>query len=217
MKLSPDSKLMQTLSRIADLMFLNLLFLATCLPVITIGAALTALYQVCFTIGTNRENGVIMSYLRAFRDSFGTATKVWLIVLAVCAALIADLVLCANLSGFFIYCMIPFGILLALAVLAAATAFPLLSLFRNTVMGTLKNAIILSLAHLPRTAAAAFLWFFPLIVLVRFPLALFNASFLLVFFYYSTIAYLSSLFLRAVFTPYLPEDTFQPDRPEEEH
>ncbi len=43
---SLDSKFMQVMSRVADLIILNVIYLVTCLPVITIGAASTALYTV---------------------------------------------------------------------------------------------------------------------------------------------------------------------------
>ncbi|MCI6435817.1 MAG: YesL family protein, partial [Clostridiales bacterium] len=65
---SPDSKFMQAMARIADLVILNLLFLVSCIPLVTIGAASAALYTVCFRFGTDREQGVCRSYFRAFRE-----------------------------------------------------------------------------------------------------------------------------------------------------
>ena len=52
---SIDSKFMQVLSRIYDIAVLNMLYLLTCLPIFTIGAATSALYAVCFRMGTDRE------------------------------------------------------------------------------------------------------------------------------------------------------------------
>ena len=65
---SLDSKFMQAMSRVADLIILNVIYLVTCLPVITIGAASTALYTVCFRLGTAREGSLVKGYFRAFRD-----------------------------------------------------------------------------------------------------------------------------------------------------
>ena len=47
---SPDSKVMQALSRVFDLMVLNILFLLCSLPVITLGAAATGLFDVFFRV-----------------------------------------------------------------------------------------------------------------------------------------------------------------------
>ena len=65
---SLDSKFMQVMSRVADLIILNVIYLVTCLPVVTIGAASTALYTVCFRLGTAREGSLVKGYFRAFRD-----------------------------------------------------------------------------------------------------------------------------------------------------
>ena len=65
---SLDSKFMQAMSRVADLIILNVIYLVTCLPVITIGAAGTAMYTVCFRLGTDREGSLVKGYFRAFRD-----------------------------------------------------------------------------------------------------------------------------------------------------
>ena len=71
---SLDSKFMQALSRIADLILLNLVFLVTCIPIFTIGAASAALYSVAFRLGTEREEGVFRCYFRAFRNNFKQGT-----------------------------------------------------------------------------------------------------------------------------------------------
>ena len=76
---APDSKFMQAMARVSDLVILNLLFLLSCVPLITIGAASAALYTVCFRIGTDREQGVCRSYFRAFRENFRQGTILWLI------------------------------------------------------------------------------------------------------------------------------------------
>ena len=54
-----DSWFMQLISRFSSLAVLNLLFLCTCIPVFTIGAALTALYDVVFRMDTDREGKLI--------------------------------------------------------------------------------------------------------------------------------------------------------------
>ena len=44
-----DSPLGQLLTKITDLLILNLCFLICCLPIFTIGASLTALYSITLT------------------------------------------------------------------------------------------------------------------------------------------------------------------------
>ena len=64
---------MTAMSRAADLMLLNLFFLFTSIPIVTIGPSAAALYTVVFRMGTRREQGTVRAYFRAFRDNFRQA------------------------------------------------------------------------------------------------------------------------------------------------
>lgn len=50
-----DSKLYEFLSKIADLIIVNLLFIICSLPIVTIGASTTALYGVTKKMASNSE------------------------------------------------------------------------------------------------------------------------------------------------------------------
>ena len=50
-----DSPVMAFLSRVGDLIWLNVLTMLCCIPVITAGAALTALHYVCIKMARNEE------------------------------------------------------------------------------------------------------------------------------------------------------------------
>ena len=84
-----DSSLMRFLTRIADLMILNLLFLVTSLPLVTIGAALTALNFTAMRIATGTDGPIVGDYLRSFRRNLRQASILWLLVVVVGAALAA--------------------------------------------------------------------------------------------------------------------------------
>lgn len=203
---SPDSLPMRIMSRIADLIILNLLFLAVSIPVVTIGPALTALYTVLFAMGTEREHGVFLAFCQAFRQNFLPALKAWLIILAVTAMLVLDIVLMSQSGGMMAMMNIAFAILLVVELLAAGVCFPLLSRFANTTLESLKNSIVIALASLPRAAGVLILWAFPWAVLVRYPMVFFTAGILWLMIYFSAAAYLTTLLLKPVFAPYLSEE-----------
>lgn len=54
-----DSPVMRFLGRIGDIMILNLVFVATSLPVVTIGAALSALYAVAMKLARGEDPSVL--------------------------------------------------------------------------------------------------------------------------------------------------------------
>lgn len=199
---SPDSKFMIAMSRLGDLVLLNFFFLVTCLPVFTIGAASTALYTAVFRIGTDREQGLVTAYFRAFKANFKQATKLWLILLFVIVCTFLDVLMFSRLSGAAHFLCIPFVALLIVALLTTSYAFPLLSQFENDNKQTLKNALFLSLGYLPRSLLICFLNVLPFAFLA-FDLILFmQVAFLWVFLYFSAIAYFNTLLLKKVFQPY---------------
>lgn len=204
---SLDSKFMQAMSRLCDLLILNLLFLLTCLPLFTIGTASSALYDVCFRMGTDREQGIFRTYFRAFRDNFKQGTALWLIIALFGAASCANLFLFSGMGGALSYAGILFAaLLLTLTVLIFSYAFPLLSRFNNDVKSTLKNALFLSVAYLPRSLVIATVNCFPLVLMILNLYTFLQMGFLWVFLYFSAGAYLNCLLLNKVFAPYLSDE-----------
>lgn len=203
---APDSPFMRTMSRLFDLMVLNFIFLISCIPVFTIGAALTAMYTVVFRIGTDKESGVIGSYFRAFKENFKQSTQVFLILLLCGACVFFDTALFYQFSGVLRFLAVPCAILSLVVVFVGSYAFPLLSQFNNGNRQTLKNALIFSLAYLPKSILMGAVNVFPFVVLALNWLMFFHASFLWIFGYFSAIAYLNSLLMKNVFKPYLEEE-----------
>ena len=203
---SPDSKFMTVMSRVADLAILNLLFLLTSIPIVTIGASVTAMYTICFRFGTDREQGLFRSYFRAFRDNFKQATQIWLILLICGAACCFDIYLFLSLPSMLRYLAVVFCIALVLAVLVFSYAFPLLSQFDNKNKNILTNALLLSLGYLPRSILLVVLNVLPWVLLVTNLITFLQLGFLWVAFYFSAAAYAGTLLLKKVFAPYMPEE-----------
>ena len=203
---SPDSKFMRAMSRFADLIALNILFLLTSIPIFTIGASYTALYTVCFRFGTEREEGIFRSYFRAFRDNFKHSTLLWLFLLVFGAVACVNIYLFYNLGGAMHYAFVVFAVVLALVLVMAAYAFPLLSQFDNDNKSTLKNALLLGIAYLPRTIIVVALNVLPLAVLLLNFYVFLNAGIIWTFLYFSAAAYISSFVLNKVFAPYMSKE-----------
>lgn len=159
---SPDSAVMRFVSRFTDLVVLNIVFLLTCLPIFTIGAANTALYDTVFRMDTGREGRLLSAYFRAFRSNFRQSTGIWLLFLLFGAATCVNMVQFSALGGGLGYLLFVAAMLvLVVLVLVFSCVFPLLSQFGNSTRETLRNALLLSIAHLPRFLAAGAINCFP--------------------------------------------------------
>lgn len=160
-----DSPLMNVLNKMADLMWLNILTMICCIPIITAGAAFTSMHYVALKIVRNEESYITRTFFKSFKTNFRQATIIWLLILLVAAVLGGDYYIITK-SG------IQFSSVLVVLIMAAAVlvicaalyVFPVLAKFDNTVMGTIRNAFIMSILQLPKTVVIFVMLFFPLIV-----------------------------------------------------
>ncbi len=147
-----DSPVMRFLNRVGDLMILNFLMIVCCIPIITAGAAFTALHYVLLKIVRGEEGYLVRGFFKSFRSNFRQATLIWLLMLLVVVVYVGDIWI-FNYSGL----VFPKALIIAvvavaiLLLMAAVYVFPLLARFENSVKNTLKNAMLLTFANLPRT------------------------------------------------------------------
>ncbi len=156
---------MVALTKMADLMWINILTLALCLPVITMGAALTAKDYMCYKLLKNEETGTTKGFFRSFRQNFKQATIIWLIMLVVIVLGIFDVFFALGLEGegtqivravmfaflFFIY-------------IGCIMIFPVLARFDNTIKGTIKSGLHMTVAILPRAILMGILYMIPVAI-----------------------------------------------------
>ena len=202
---STNSPLWRALSKIADLLWLNILFVICCIPIFTVGAALSAMYSVTFKMTVNEEGAISQDFFNAFRQNFKKATFLWLIMLGIGIFIVADFFIVAYLPGklqeiaFFILCAI--GVLY---IMTFSYLFPLQSKFENPLKRTLLNALFLSIRHLfPTTIAVALLTAIPGIVAYCVPHLLIDFLPVVVLILFSGIAFLVSKTLRPIFQQYI--------------
>lgn len=213
---STDSPLWRALTKVADLIWLNILFVVCCIPVFTIGAALSAMYSVTLKMCTNDEGAISQDFFKAFRENFKQATILWLIMLGVGIFLIADFLVVPVLGGtiydvaFWILCVI--GILY---IMVSSYLFPLQSKFENSIKRTVMNALFLSIRHLlPTTVVVSLLTAVPGLIVYFKPELLMQFLPLVILILFSGIAFLNSKLLTPIFQSYirLQED----QKPEED-
>lgn len=148
------SRIGSAVSRLIDLIVAGLYWLICSLPVITIGAASTALYYAvvkCVRHERGRLTGVFFS---AFRREFRQSTLTWLIYIGYTAVIAADAyaIGAAGLGGVL-------GILRWVFFLPALLSLPwmfaYISRFSNNIKGSLKFVGWLTLKHLGKSVLLA--------------------------------------------------------------
>lgn len=165
-----DSPVMNFLSKMADLIYLNFLTLICCLPIVTIGASMTALHYVLLKMVRNEEGYLTRSFFKSFKQNFRQATIIWLIMILVMAALIGDMLICIY-SGIAFPAWIRIALVAVLAIFIFATMhiFPVLSRFENTVKNTFKNSLFMGILTLPKTILMIICSVIPTVLLLLAP------------------------------------------------
>lgn len=153
---NPDTPLMQFLTRLADLIILNLLFLLTSLPVITIGASWTALYCMTLKMVQDEEEAIAKSYFYAFRHHFRRATLLWMEIMALAVLILLDMLILARTPGYAaVIVRTVIEVLAFLLLMILQYLFPYLAQFDASIRETIRNACLLAFAYLPKTAMMA--------------------------------------------------------------
>ena len=143
----------KAINRYADMLLTGVLFVITCLPVVTIGASLCAFYYTAMDSLRKEDGYIFKRYFSSFGKNFKKATILWLIMLAVAAVLGLDVYFwLVNSQVQFSGVMLGIsGILCFLWFMTFMFVFPLQTRFENSIGKTLQNAFMIGLGRLPFT------------------------------------------------------------------
>lgn len=196
-----DNGFFRALSKLVDCIWLNFLFVLTCIPIFTIGASMTALYYTMQKVIRNDRGYVSSEYWHAFKTNFKQATLTWLIVLAVGLLTFFDIQFMKAmdkagqpLGKAFVF----FQVLLALEILWCTYLFPYMSRFINGMKATMKNAALIAVLNLPWTLLILVLLVVAGLIMYLIPIGIFFAPVL--------FTWVLNRILERVFRKYMTEE-----------
>ena len=150
---------MKFLSRLVDVAVLNLMTIACMIPVVSAGAALTAMNNVLIHLVRKDETYVWKMFITSFKQNLKQGIGLGLLFTAIFAVAGLELMMLhsidAKSSTMFMIIITVIGV----CVFAVGIyTFALLSRFENTSRGTLVNAVSLALGNIPRTLGMLAVW-----------------------------------------------------------
>lgn len=204
-----DNAVWRAMAKVADLVIANLLFLVCSIPIVTIGASMTALYTVTLKMVDKSGGYVSKDFWSAFKSNFKQSTIIWLIMLAVGVFIAGDYYLVSQMVATVGKAVKYIVLILAfLYFMIISYVFPLQSKFENTIGRTITNAAMMSIAHLvPWTILITLVNVLPVFSLLG-SVELFIDIILpvMILLGFSTIAWLNSFMFQKVFARYIPEE-----------
>ena len=197
-----DNKFFQGINKIVDCVCLSFLWVLLCIPVVTAGAATTALYYTVNKVIRNNRSYIWKEFWHAFRTNFKQSTLVWLILIFIYAIMGIDCYIMfqfakAGVSYGSLY--IVFAMLMLIVTMWANYLFPYMARFENTLKAVLKNCVIMALLNLGKS--------FVLLVLLLVALVVAYIFFPAIMILPAVYMLLANLILEKVFVKYMtPED-----------
>ena len=200
-----DSPWVQRFAMLTNLVMLNILWILCCIPVVTAGAATSALYYTIFQYHTKADDAVLRPFFRSFRSNFKQSTMLLLPLLAVLCLLAFDI-------GYLISHGKGIAVLFLLIVAAFFTMgmlihlFPLIARFDMDAKALLRTAFSLSILHFPATLIVIVLTFLPVFLLAFQPSLFLRLGVAWAGVWFSLIAYLFGKLLLKIWSKHMPPE-----------
>ena len=154
-----DNFLMRFCEKVLDIVTVNLLFVASCLPIVTIGVAKICLYQTIFEVKSSRRVPVFKTYMRAFKQNLKLGLQLGLLELGIFLISVVDLSLFWGQTslGFQLIKAICLGILIFLTLVMLAS-YPIAARYDLTWKEVLQKGLLL--------VSFNFVWFFLMFAII---------------------------------------------------
>lgn len=193
--LNIDGPVMKFITKIVYSVWLNILWFVCCIPVITIGPATTALFYCSQKMASDEESYITKLFFHSFRQNFKQSTIAGIIFTVIGIIIGIDgyaLYHLHNQSSFWTLVLAVYIVASVAYIIILSWIFPLLARYENTILNSLKNALMLAIRFIICTAMMLLVYFIMIVIVVRFftPAIIFGMG---------TCAYINSMLLKKVF------------------
>jgi uncharacterized membrane protein YesL len=153
--LDEESTFMDLLEKFADLAILSMLFFLVSIPVITLGASLSALYEAIVTSVRGKKAYPYKVFWKSFRKNWGVATPFWLLYVLAMVLLVFNVGFALhqynNMGVFMLVVDVTVFVLLGFQIIYT---FALIAKGYQGFSHIMKMAFMYGIAHLPYSVLA---------------------------------------------------------------
>lgn len=168
---SMENPFFRFVGKCVDLVWLNILTVICCIPVVTAGAAFAAMCHVLLRMVKNEESGITREYFRALKRNFRQATGMYLPVLVLYLILGYNAYLLRQgVIGFsgqlFTAAGISIGILFCVLTMFLLVGLSLITRYDVPLKRTVNNAFRILLAFFPKVLCMLFILLSPVALML---------------------------------------------------
>ena len=193
---NPNSRFFQLMTSFGEMMILNICWIIGSLPLVTIGAANTAMYTVMGRRLRDEGSGTVGPFFKAWWSNLKISTLFW----------VAQVFITASM-GMTLFMRLPLvlkvmaGIVLLIASMTLSTIYPQIARFRNRPFAYLRNSVILDVLKLGRVFLNLLLWLSPLGFFLLMPYEFLHLGFIWIFFGISALFCFSAQIMQNILAP----------------
>jgi uncharacterized membrane protein YesL len=201
-----DSRWMQRFAMLTNLVCLNLLWLICCVPIFTIGAATSALYQTVFRYHDKEDDAVLRPFFSAFKENLKQSTLVLLPMLVALVVLGFDVLYLVSIgTGMAVLFVLIVLIVVILGMMVHL--FPLIARFQMDTKALLRTAFSLTVLHLPSTLLVIGLTVLPVFLLFFQPALFLRVGVAWAGVWFAAIAYFFGKYLLKIWSKHMPAES----------
>ena len=154
---SIDSKLYRFMSKLTDLVKLNIMWLVFSIPIVTVGISTIAAYTVTLKMAEGEEGYIGRDFLKAFKENWKQGIPMSFITLLCAWSVYLDFqIYNAVEENAFVFLII--GIVTAYVfTFSLLYVYPLLARYENTILNSLKNSFRIGMKYFLRSLLLLFL------------------------------------------------------------
>ena len=200
-----DNPVWSACSKVFDLILLNIIFILCCIPVITIGPAITALYYTTLRMTSGRLSYVAAEFWKSFKENLKQGMLTGIIVFDVGVMLAVGTYFSFWVNAYF--GKVLFVVLDVMAVTVALYTFPMLAKFQTTTAQLFRNSALMAVKYLPVTVLQTGIWF----LAGYFACNLYLAGAIMLFIGFAGIATIQSFWLNYLFSNFTSQEEKEKD------
>ena len=204
---SLDGPVFRFISLIADLCILNIVWLITCIPIFTIGAATASMFTLTIEMVKGNSVKIVRDFFKGVKNNFKRGTIIWLLMLGTGLFLGLDYYMFGDMPG-----LMGTAVKYLITFIAVYYSFILIYIFailptyKNTVKNAFRNSVLLPFLNLPYSLVLLGLVLVSVYATTSDMEFFFRYGILIwIMFGFATLAYLASFIFVRIFIKDFPE------------
>jgi uncharacterized membrane protein YesL len=165
-----NSRFYAAVNRLSNFFILNIFWILSCIPIVTIPPATTAMFSVVRQWKLNQDTSVVRNYFRYFKENFKQSLLIGIIWMLFSGLLFFNYFYLNQVQSAIKFLII--GPLLFISLIFIGTSvflFPLLSHYKVTCKGAIKSSFFVAMANLPTTLFILAVFILLTVILIYLP------------------------------------------------